>query len=54
MKRNKGLDHEPGDLIPYYLKGNNTLLLYNDVQIVPQGGNGPTGQTFDITGVPKE
>ena len=54
MKKNEGRDRERGDLIPYYLKGNNTPELYNDVQIIRKDGDGPTGKTFGVTGVPQE
>lgn len=54
MKKNEGCSPEKGDLIPYYLKGENTPLLYNDIQVVPKDGDPPTGKTFHITGVPKE
>ena len=51
-----------GDLIRYYLKGVNTPLLYNDVQVVPpleaiitkrgkKIEKGPTASTFDVTGI---
>ena len=51
-----------GNLIPYYLTGVNTPLLYNDVQVVPplkpittQAGKqidkGPTAKTFNVTGI---
>ena len=51
-----------GDLIRYHLKGDNTPLLYNDVQVVPplepittKAGTkiqkGPRATTFKVTGV---
>ena len=51
-----------GDLIRYYLKGENTPLLYNDVQVIPplpaiqtETGKmiekGPTASTFGVTGI---
>ena len=51
-----------GDLIRYYLKGVNTPLLYNDVQVVPPLKpifikpdktieRGPSASTFDVTGI---
>lgn len=51
-----------GDLIRYYLKGVNTPLLYNDIQVIPpletittKKGNkvqkGATASTFDVTGI---
>ena len=51
-----------GNLIPYYLTGINTPLLYNDVQVIPplkpvttQTGKtidkGPTAKTFKVTGI---
>ena len=51
-----------GDLIPYCLKGTNTPLLYNDVQVIPplpaiktKTGKmikkGPTASTFGVTGI---
>ncbi|MCJ1309870.1 hypothetical protein MMC25_003531 [Agyrium rufum] len=53
MQKNKGTDRKLGDLIPYYLKGTKTPLLYNDVQFVPTEAAGkPTGKTFDITDLP--
>ena len=52
--KEKSAKPERGDLIPYYLKGNNTPLLYNDIQVVPKGGEKPTGKTFEITAVPKQ
>ena len=51
-----------GDLIRYYLKGVNTPLLYNDVQVIPplkpiitktekKIERGPTASTFHVTGI---
>ncbi len=51
-----------GDLIPYYLSGVNTPLLYNDVQVIPplepiktqsnkEVKRGPTASTFNVTGI---
>ena len=51
-----------GDLIRYYLKGVNTPLLYNDVQVVPplepiitktekKIEKGPRASTFRVTGI---
>ncbi|KAK4696357.1 hypothetical protein P7C71_g1551, partial [Lecanoromycetidae sp. Uapishka_2] len=51
-----------GDLIPYYLNGENTPLLYNDVQVITtlepitiKAGKkikkGPSASTFDVTGI---
>lgn len=51
-----------GDLIPYYLTGVNTPLLYNDVQVIPPLGERitkrgqkiekkPTASTFGVTGI---
>ena len=34
---------ERGDLIRYFLKGNDTPLLYNGVHVVPMGEDGPSG-----------
>ena len=50
MKEHQAKDAQPGDLIPYYLKGENCPQLYNDVQIVP-GSKGPTAKTFKVTGL---
>ena len=53
-KYEKGLEPpKPGNLIPYYLDGPNTPLLYNDIQVVQkkdQGGKKETisGKTFEI------
>lgn len=51
-----------GDLIRYYLKGVNTPLLYNDIQVIPPLKpkiteskktieRGPSASTFNVTGV---
>ncbi len=51
-----------GNLIPYYLTGVNTPLLYNDIQVIPpleaiitKAGKkiekGPRASTFGVTGV---
>ena len=49
-----GSNAKRGDLIPYYLKGKNTPLLYNDVQVVPTDPDAVSGVTFNITGVPQK
>ena len=51
-----------GDLIRYYMKGRNTPLLYNDVQVIPPLKpittksnktieRGPSASTFHVTGI---
>ena len=51
----KGWDPKPGNLVPYYLKGTNTVEMYNDVQLpIPEGSSTSTAQSFKITGLPSE
>ena len=55
MKKNpNGSDPKRGDLITYHLKGVNTPLLYNDVQVVEKGVDKVSGETFNITGLKEE
>lgn len=50
----KGWNPKPGNLVPYYLKGANTLEMYNDVQIpISEGDSTSTAASFRITGLPK-
>ncbi|KAL8744424.1 MAG: hypothetical protein Q9190_003335 [Brigantiaea leucoxantha] len=52
----EGWHPKPGDLVRYYLRGTNTVDLYNDVQ-VPIPEEGPltaTAQSFNVTGLPSE
>ena len=66
MKKHDAEGAKKGDLIPYYLNGPNTPLLYNDIQVIPpwkgpiineagkkpeKAPKGPTGSTFKITGL---
>ena len=46
----KGWNPKPGDLVPYYLTGPNTVELYNDVQF--KGPSNSTAESFKITGLP--
>lgn len=55
------LDEKPGDyrndvprgqLRRYYLKGENTPLLYNDVQLISSSDE--SAKSFRITGIPEE
>ena len=50
-----GWNPEPGNLVPYYLTGKNTIELYNNVQYaIPESGSDSTADSFEITGLPKE
>ena len=54
-----GWNPKPGNLVPYYLKGINTVDLYNDVRIVSDDlpndhpdHKSSNAQSFKITGLP--
>ena len=55
MKKDyNGSDPKRGDLIPYRLKGVNTPLLYNDIQVVPKNVDVVSAKTLNITGLTEE
>lgn len=46
-------DTQPGDLVPYYLGGENTTELYNDILVKnPTEESKSTAATFKVTGLP--
>ena len=50
-------DPKPGQLVPYFLRGLNTVELYNDVQVpIANDPKAPsaTGKSFKITGLPEK
>ena len=49
----KGWNPKPGNMVPYYLKGPNTMEVYNDVQVpIPEGPPMSTAESFKICDVP--
>lgn len=48
-----GWNPKPGNLVRYWLQGENTVEMYNDVQLpIPEGNSTSTAESFKITGLP--
>ena len=48
-----GWNPKPGNLVPYYLQGDNAVEMYNDVQFpIKKDQPKSTAQSFKVTGLP--